>query len=243
MLNPIKWLLTRFTTYLDCAAKSVLAWMAASTSTVSLLSSARRIAWWICSFSGMMPATEPNVRNVSARAIGSFEWMTINTRFTNSSTLIIFSMCISLCWHTRSTHKRSKFEPTRKNSANLRNDELISMGNGYFSKIFGNRTIASHCSPIFGDRRPVNVSCIESLAMKSYVFWQLQLQFHNVRAFSECSEFIAYLCRVRWVRLLHPVVRLHSKRSHRMHSSWIPLNFPFFCSLLFLRSQRFVAFL
>lgn len=44
--------------------------------------------------------------------------------------------------------------PTRNTSANFKNDELINIGNGYFSNNFGNRTIASHCSPILLDLRP-----------------------------------------------------------------------------------------
>lgn len=160
--------------YLDWAANETDASMAASISTTSWLSSARRMAWCTCCFSGMTPATAPNVRRVSARAIGSFEWMTMKTRRTNSSTLMILSVCFSLCWHTRNTHRRSKFEPTRKNSANFKNDELIRMGNGYFSKIFGKRTIASHCSPSFAERRPgIKTHENEKSWVKKSLFWCL----------------------------------------------------------------------
>lgn len=138
----------------DWAANWTLAQIAASTSTVSWLSKARRIAWCTCCFSGMMEATDPRALNVSDLATGSFEWITIKILFTNSSTFVIFSKCFSLCWQTRSTHNRNKFEPSRKNSASFKKFELMTMGNGYFSKSFGNLTIASHCSPIFVDRSP-----------------------------------------------------------------------------------------
>lgn len=132
-----------------------LAWIAASTSTVSWLSNARLIAWCTCSFSGIMQATEPSVRRVNDLATGSFECITVKMRLTNSSTFVIFSRCFSLCWHTRRTQSRKRFDPAeRKNSANLRKLELITMGKGYFSKSLGNLTMASHCSPMFCDLRP-----------------------------------------------------------------------------------------
>lgn len=130
--------------------------MAASTSTVSWLSRLRRILWWTCCLSGIMPATLPNVLRVRARATyrsqrrtrnvlslyqkfiggtnwniikssdiqncsynqtitGSLEWMTLNIRRTNSSTLRILSKCFSLCWQTLRTHKRRKLflEPNK----------------------------------------------------------------------------------------------------------------------------------
>lgn len=103
-----------------------------------------------------MHATEPSVLKVNDLATGSFEWITMKIRLTNSSTFVIFSRCFSLCWQTRSTHNRNKFDPSRKNSASFRKFELMTIGKGYFSNNFGNRTIASHCSPIFVDLSPWN---------------------------------------------------------------------------------------
>lgn len=42
----------------------------------------------------------------------------------------------------------------RNTSANFRNDAFINIGNGYFSKRRGKRTMASHCSPILPERKP-----------------------------------------------------------------------------------------
>lgn len=44
--------------------------------------------------------------------------------------------------------------PTLNTSASLSRDELMRIGNGYFSNSLGNLTIASHCSPTRPDRRP-----------------------------------------------------------------------------------------
>ena len=44
--------------------------------------------------------------------------------------------------------------PTRKTSASFNRAVLIKIGNGYFSNKLGNRTIASHCSPVLLDRSP-----------------------------------------------------------------------------------------
>ncbi len=43
-----------------------------------------------------------------------------------------------------------------KTSASLRRAVLMSTGKGYFSSSLGNRTMASLCSPIRGDRSPEN---------------------------------------------------------------------------------------
>lgn len=48
----------------------------------------------------------------------------------------------------------SKAYPTRKTSASFNRAVLIKIGNGYFSNKLGNRTIASHCSPVLLDRSP-----------------------------------------------------------------------------------------
>lgn len=47
-----------------------------------------------------------------------------------------------------------KAYPTRKTSASFNRAVLIKIGNGYFSNKLGNRTIASHCSPVLLDRSP-----------------------------------------------------------------------------------------
>ena len=44
--------------------------------------------------------------------------------------------------------------PVLNTSPSFIRAELISIGNGYFSNNLGNRTIASHCSPILTDLRP-----------------------------------------------------------------------------------------
>ena len=46
--------------------------------------------------------------------------------------------------------------PTLNTSANLRRDEFMRIGNGYFSNNLGNLTMASHCSPTLPDLRPIN---------------------------------------------------------------------------------------
>lgn len=128
--------------------------MAASTSTLSWLSKPLRIAWWTFCLSGIIPATAPRVLSANARATGSFECRTLNTRLKNSSTFKILSKCFSLCWHTLKTQSRRKLLPIRKTSASFRKEELISIGKGYFSKRRGKRTIASHCSPTLPERSP-----------------------------------------------------------------------------------------
>lgn len=52
------------------------------------------------------------------------------------------------------------------------------MGNGYFSNSFGNRMIASHCSPVFVDLRPVKLnkrysSLRSALGTKLFTFVKL----------------------------------------------------------------------
>lgn len=47
--------------------------------------------------------------------------------------------------------------PTLKTSASLRNEELIKIGNGYFSNNLGKRTMAAHCSPTLGDLKPKKI--------------------------------------------------------------------------------------
>lgn len=60
------------------------------------------------------------------------------------------------CEHRASGHWGfRKTYPTLKTSANLRNAELMRIGNGYFWKSLGKRTTASHCSPSLPDLRPV----------------------------------------------------------------------------------------
>ena len=91
---------------------------------------------------------------VKALATGSFEWRTVETRLTNSSTFVILSKCLSLCWTTRNTHSFIKFELWRNMSASFSNALLISIGNGYFANKRGNFTMASLCSPNRPQRRP-----------------------------------------------------------------------------------------
>lgn len=145
-------------TYLECAANLVVAYIAASTSTLSWLSNPLRMAWWTFCLSGIIPATAPSVLRARALATGSFECKTLKTLRKNSSMFNILSKCFSLCWQTRNTQSRKKLLPIRKTSANFKNDEFINIGNGYFSKRRGKRTIASHCSPTFPDRNPVKNS-------------------------------------------------------------------------------------
>lgn len=45
--------------------------------------------------------------------------------------------------------------PTRNTSASFRKEALMRIGKGYFSNSLGKRTMASHCSPILPDLRPV----------------------------------------------------------------------------------------
>lgn len=153
--------------YFECAANLVVAYIAASTSTLSWLSKPRRIAWWTFCLSGIIPATAPRVRSAKALATGSLECKTLYTLLKNSSTFKILSKCFSLCWHTRNTHKRRKLFPIRKTSANFRNEEFISIGNGYFSNSLGNLTIASHCSPTLPDLRPVKYIFVNFIVYKS----------------------------------------------------------------------------
>jgi hypothetical protein len=57
-------------------------------------------------------------------------------------------------WFNSNTLEKSHTYPARNTSASFKNDELIRIGNGYFSNRRGNLTIASHCSPTFPERSP-----------------------------------------------------------------------------------------
>lgn len=46
------------------------------------------------------------------------------------------------------------------------------MGNGYFSNNRGNRTIASHCSPIFVERKPKKI-CQSSIHVRKIEFEEI----------------------------------------------------------------------
>lgn len=51
--------------------------------------------------------------------------------------------------------------PIRKTSASFNKEALMRIGNGYFSNSFGNRTMDSHCSPTFPDRKPTKESDVK----------------------------------------------------------------------------------
>uniref|UniRef100_A0A6B0UT98 Putative secreted protein n=1 Tax=Ixodes ricinus TaxID=34613 RepID=A0A6B0UT98_IXORI len=138
--------------------------MAASSSTASCESRLLRMLWWRFLRSATISAMLPSVLSVSARATGSLLYMTEKMRRTNSSMLRILSRCLSLCCITFSTSMRRKLVPTRNTSASFRQAELMRIGNGYFSKRRGKRTIVSHCSPSLPERRPLSSSVSAELA-------------------------------------------------------------------------------
>ena len=60
--------------------------------------------------------------------------------------------------------------PVLKTSASLSKAELIRIGNGYFSKSLGKRTMASHCSPILTERNPENLCKNRELVTHKFYF-------------------------------------------------------------------------